>query len=125
MPEFIQVYKRQRKYLVFLLLFYLMGLGLPPYRPVFLGLLLGTSVSLFNLWLLAKRTISVTNSIDPGKKPRAMGTGLRMTAAVIAVLFALRYPGYIDVLCVIIGIMTAYVVIMIDFFVGLLRQRKM
>lgn len=125
MPELSRLYRRLRKYLVFLLLLYLLCLGLHLYRPVFLGLLLGTAVSLFNLWLLARKSISVANSATPGKKPRSLGTGIRMVAAVAVTFLALRYPEDVNVLSVIIGIMTSYVVIIIDFIVGLLRQRKM
>ncbi len=44
--------------------------------------------------------------------------------AVLAVMFADYYTEWLNVLSVIIGIMTSYVVIMIDFFAGLFQQRK-
>ncbi|AEH54856.1 ATP synthase I [Heyndrickxia coagulans 2-6] len=49
---------------------------------------------------------------------------MRMAAAVLAVAVALRFPDLFHLLAVVIGIMTSYLVIMIDFFVGLLQQRK-
>ncbi|WP_018661193.1 ATP synthase subunit I [Heyndrickxia acidiproducens] len=124
MPELLQVYKRQRKYLLFLMFLYLLGSFYPSFRPVSLGLLLGTSVSLFNLWLLAKKTISVTSASVTGKRSFSLGTGTRIAMAVLAVMFADYYTEWLNVLSVIIGIMTSYVVIMIDFFAGLFQQRK-
>jgi ATP synthase protein I len=123
MPELLRIYKRQRKYLVILLCLYLAGAMFPGCRSVFLGLLLGTAVSLFNLWLMVKKTLAVTD-VSSGKKRVSLGTGMRMATAVLAVAVALRFPDLFHLLAVVIGVMTSYLVIMIDFFVGLLQQRK-
>ncbi|AEP00660.1 ATP synthase subunit I [Weizmannia coagulans] len=123
MPELLRIYKRLRKYLVILLCLYLTGAMFPGCRSVFLGLLLGTAVSLFNLWLMVKKTLAVTD-VSSGKKRVSLGTGMRMATAVLAVAVALRFPDLFHLLAVVIGVMTSYLVIMIDFFVGLLQQRK-
>jgi len=47
-----------------------------------------------------------------------------MAAAVLAVLIAVKFPQYFNVYCVVIGLMTSFVVIMIDFFVQTFILRK-
>ncbi|KHD86695.1 ATP synthase subunit I [Heyndrickxia ginsengihumi] len=125
MPELLQVYKRQRKYMFFLLFLYLLGVGIPSYRPIFLGLLLGTTISLFNLRMLAKKTLSVTEGVQEvgRKKYRSLGTTWRMAAALAAVMIATKYPAIFNLLSVIIGIVTCYVVIMIDLMLSIIFDK--
>jgi ATP synthase protein I len=40
-----------------------------------------------------------------------------MAAAGVAVFFAIKFPDYFDLISVIIGLMTMYIVIMIDYVV--------
>lgn len=46
---------------------------------------------------------------------QGIGTFTRLASAVLAVLVALQYPEYFHLISVVIGLMTAYLVIMIDF----------
>ena len=56
MPDYKLIYKRVRKYILYLLALYVLGWGFTSHQTVFLGLILGTSLSLFNLWLLVRKT---------------------------------------------------------------------
>lgn len=124
MSELKGMYTRQQKYIFFLLALYVFGWGFTDYQHIFLGLVLGTSLSLFNLWLLVKKTDQFGDSLLSGRKVRSLGMLSRMAAAVLAVIIALEYPEQIHLVSVIIGLMTSYLVIMIDFFVQSFRSRN-
>jgi ATP synthase protein I len=59
-----------------------------------------------------------------GGKIRSLGLLTRMATAVLAVLIAMEYPEYIHLISVIIGLMTAYIVIMIDSFFQFFHLHK-
>ena len=118
MSEIRTLFIRQRKYIFFLLALFVLGWGFTPYQSVFLGLIFGTSLSLFNLWLLVRKTDNFGDSVLQGKKVRSIGTLSRMATAVFAVMVALEYPESLHFISIILGLMTAYLVIMIDFFLN-------
>jgi ATP synthase protein I len=117
MPEFMQMYNRQRKGLFYLLSIYVLGWGFTPYHSVFLGLILGTVFSFFNLWLMIREMNKFDKTITKGKKVRSVGSFSRMASAALAVVIALKYPHEFQILSVVLGLMTIYVVIMIDYLV--------
>lgn len=116
MLDFMEMYKRQRKWLFYLLSVYVIGWGFTPYQSVFLGLILGTSFSFFNLYLLAKKSSSFDKAIAKGKKVRSLGSLSRMASAGIAMLIGLKYPEYFNAISVVLGLMTVYIVIPIHYF---------
>jgi len=124
MPEITAIYLRQRKYIFFLLSIYVLGWGFTTYKTIFLGLILGTSLSLFNLWLLARRTDKFGEAVAKGEKVRSLGMMSRMATAVLAVMLALEYPDKLHLYSVILGLMTSYIVIMIDFFLQAINSRN-
>jgi ATP synthase protein I len=111
-------YARQRKWMFYLLAMLVLGAGFTPYLRVFLGLLLGSAISFYNLYLLQKKTIEFTEAVAKSEKPRGIGMISRFAAASLAVIIALRYEEYFDMIAVIIGLMTSYLVIMIDFLMN-------
>ncbi|WP_096272708.1 ATP synthase subunit I [Paucisalibacillus globulus] len=111
-------YARQRKWMFYLLAILVLGAGFTPYLRVFLGLLLGSAISFYNLYLLQKKTIEFTEAVAKSEKPRGIGMISRFAAASLAVIIALRYEEYFDMIAVIIGLMTSYLVIMIDFLMN-------
>ncbi|MEK4146137.1 MULTISPECIES: ATP synthase subunit I [Robertmurraya] len=115
MQDIKTTYMRQRRSLFFLLSFYVLGWGFTDYKPIFLGLILGTALSLFNLWLLAKRMERFGEAVVRGERVRSLGMFSRMATAVLAVMIALKYPEMFHFYSVIFGLMTSYIVIMIDF----------
>lgn len=116
MPEFREMFNRQRKWIFYLLSIYVLGWGFTSYKTIFLGLIFGTVFSYLNLWLLVRKTESFDKAISMGKKVRSLGSLSRMATAGIAVAIALRYPDYFHIISVVIGLMTSYIVIMIDYF---------
>ena len=118
MPEYKFIFKRVRKYILYLLALYVLGWGLTSYQSIFLGLILGTSLSLFNLWVLDRKMKQFGEVMVNGGKINSLGLLTRMATAVFAVLVAMEYSNYIHLISVVIGLMTAYIVIMIDNFLA-------
>src|SRR3954447_19857273 len=110
MSEYKMIFIRSRKYIFYLLAFYVIGWGFTPYEAVFLGLILGTSLSLFNLWLLVKKTEQFGDVMEKGGKMRSLGFLSRIAAAIFAVMLSLEYPEYFHLISVVIGLMTSYLV---------------
>ncbi len=108
----------------YLLALYVLGWGFTSYQPVFAGLILGTSLGFFNMWLLAKKTETLGKAVTTGTTVRTLGTLSRMATAVLAVIVALRYPDIFHFISVIIGLMTYIIVIMIDYFLHSILIRK-
>lgn len=107
---------RQRKWMLYWLAILVLCAGFLPYTRIFLGLILGSSISLYNLWLLQYKSDKFGKTVAAGQKPRTgLGTFTRMAAAVLAVLIAMRFDEYFHLYAVIIGIVSSYVIMMIDF----------
>lgn len=116
MPEFQTMFARQRKWMFFLLSFYVLGWGFTAYQSIFLGLILGTSLSLFNLWMMARKIDKFGQAAAEGRTVRSLGSFSRMATGALAVVITLKYPEQFHLISVVIGLMTSYIVIMIDFF---------
>ncbi len=124
MPELQQMTTRYRRKMFYLLALYVLGWGFTSYQPVFAGLILGTVLGFFNIWLLAKKTDMLGEAVAKGGKVRTLGTLSRMATAVLAVVIALRFPEIFHFVSVILGLMTFIIVIMIDFFLQSIQLRK-
>ncbi len=110
------MFQRYRKYIFYLLALYVIGWGFTEYQSIFLGLLLGTSITLYNLWIMVRKHKQFGRALEEGRKSGSLGTTSRMAAAGVAVFFALKFPEYFDLISVTCGLMTMYIVIMIDYF---------
>ena len=117
MPDLQFTFKRQLKYILYIIAIYVLGWGFTSYQTIFAGLILGTAISTFNVWLLMKKSQQVGASAAGGKPSRSIGTASRYAAAVLAVIIALEYPQYINVYTTVLGLVTANVVIVIDYFI--------
>lgn len=117
MPEYRSMFNRVKSYIFYLLAIFVLGWGFTPYQEVFLGLVLGTGLSLFNLWLLVKRMDRFSQQFDKGTVVKSLGFFSRVATAILGVMIAMEFPEYFHLISVIIGLMIAYVVIMIDFFI--------
>lgn len=115
MPEFIEMYNRARKWMLYLMSIYVLGWGFTTYKAVFLGLLLGTALSYLNLIMLVKHMHKFDKSVTNGKKVRSVGSISRLTIAALAAVIAIRWSHYFNIIFVIVGLMTNYIVIMIDY----------
>ncbi|WP_335872977.1 ATP synthase subunit I [Bacillus sp. 2205SS5-2] len=115
MPELQHMFTRHRKYIFYLLSISVLGWGFTSYQSLFLGFILGASFSLLNHWLMVRRIERFGNAVVEGRKVRSLGTFSRMGSAVLAVMISTRYPEYFHLLSVILGLMTSYLVVMIDY----------
>ncbi|AUJ24049.1 MULTISPECIES: ATP synthase subunit I [Virgibacillus] len=122
MSEYKIMVARQRKWMLYLLAIFVIGAGFTPYVQIFLGLLLGTSISFYNLYLLQKKVDLFGEAVTSNQKVKTLGTLSRMTAAILAILIAIRFDAYFHIIAVIIGLMTSYPVIMIDFALSNFKQ---
>ncbi|WP_316570567.1 ATP synthase subunit I [Neobacillus sp. YIM B06451] len=116
MSDLRAIYFRVRRYLYFLLSLYVLGWGFTAHKSIFAGLVLGTACSLFNLWLMVRKTDKFGDAVMKGKKVRSLGSFNRMATAALAAIIALKYPDQFHLISVVVGLMTSYIVIMIDFF---------
>ncbi|MEK5382567.1 ATP synthase subunit I [Niallia sp. FSL W8-0635] len=117
MEQLFEIYMRVKKYLYFFLSFCAFAWAFTPYQSVFLGLFVGTSASVFNLTLLVRRAKVFDKAIEDEGKVYGLGTLSRMATAVIVCLIAVEYPQKVHLISVVIGLMTAYIVIMADYLV--------
>ncbi len=124
MSDIRAMYNREQKYIFFLLACYCIGWGITSYKSVFLGLILGTSLSLYNLWMMARKSDKFGDAVLQGKKVRSLGSFSRMATAALAVMIALKFPDSFHLISVVLGLMTSYIVIMIDFFLQSFHLHK-
>jgi ATP synthase protein I len=122
MEELQRMFTRQRKYIFYLLSVYTLGWGFTEYKTVFLSLILGTVISLYSLWTLVRKANMFGQAVVEGKKVRSLGTLSRMAAAGLAVLIVVRYPHQFSIVPVVLGLMTSYFVIIIDYLLQKIRN---
>lgn len=124
MSHYERMAARQRKWMFYLLAVLVAGIGFTPFSKIFLGLLLGTVFSFYNLWLLQRRVKFLGDAVAVKEKPRGLGTGARFASAVAAIVIAGKYAIHLDVLSVIIGLMTSYIVMVADYLLFELHKSK-
>ncbi|WP_173918577.1 ATP synthase subunit I [Halobacillus sp. Marseille-Q1614] len=116
MEEYQYMIARQRKWMFYLLAILVLGWGITPWQTIFLGLLLGSTISFYNLWLMQKKITRFGEESTKDKpKKRGLGTLTRMATAALAVVVTLQYEEYFHLISVVLGLMTAYIVILIDY----------
>lgn len=119
-----QGFGRQKKMMYTLISIFIIGYVLTDYKAVFLGLLLGSILSYYNLWSMVRKIDQFSEAIVSGKKFRTLGTVSRLATAVLIALLAINNPDQVNLVAGVMGLMTAYVVIMIDYFIQLFILRK-
>jgi ATP synthase protein I len=122
MSQYENMIARERKWMFYLLAIWVLGAGFTPYPRIFLGLLLGSAVSFYNLWLLQRKIDALGEAAAKKQKVKDVSVLSRLAAVGIAVMIALRFEDYFHIIAVVAGLMTSYLVIMIDFFVSEFRK---
>lgn len=115
MPEYEHMVNRQRKWMFYLLAILVLGAAFSPYPNFFNGLLLGSVISFYILWNLQQKIKRFGEAAAENRKIWGIGTFTRMASAGLAVLIALKFEVYFNLIGVIIGLVTCYIVIIIDF----------
>lgn len=117
MNEYDKMVKDQRKWMLILLAILVIGVGIIPSKQILLGLLLGTSVSTFNIWFLQSKVKKFGKAITGGKSVVSLGTFTRMLTSVLAVVIALQYEELFHLYAVIIGLASSYLIMLVDSFI--------
>src|SRR5437764_1280738 len=108
MSDIRAIYFRVRKYQFFILSICVLGWGFTESKQIFAGLILGTTLSLFNLWLMARKMDQFGKAVEQGRKVRSLGSLSRMATAAFAVIIALEYPEHFHLVSMVLGLMTSY-----------------
>ncbi len=117
MDDYDIMVKSQRKWMLIFLAILVIGLGIIPYKQILLGLLLGSSISTFNIWFLQNRVKKFGKAITGGKSVVSLGTFTRMLTSVLAIAIALRFENTFHVYATIIGLVSSYLIMMVDSFI--------
>lgn len=117
MSNYDSMITRQQKLMFYLLAILVLGAGFTPYQSIFLGLLLGSVISFYNLWVLQRKINNLADAVGKKQSVRGIGTISRFAAVALAVVVALRFEDYFHIIAVLIGLMTSYLVIVIDFVI--------
>ncbi|AGT33728.1 ATP synthase I [Geobacillus genomosp. 3] len=125
METFQLMFLRHVKYILYLLAIYTLGVGFTPYKTVFLSLILGTVISLFMLWNLTRKIEKFGQAVAARKKVRTLGTLSRLALAALAAVIVLTYPQHFALVPTVVGLMTSYIVIIIDFLFQKWKKDKL
>ncbi|QKY70479.1 ATP synthase subunit I [Lentibacillus sp. CBA3610] len=115
MSHYNQMVIRQRKWMLYLLALLVLGAGFSSYPTIFLGLLLGSSASFFNMWILQRKIRLLGEAVAEGKSVYGIGTFSRLAAVGLAIVIASRFEEYFHILAVVAGLGTSYCIMMLEF----------
>ncbi|WP_028400662.1 ATP synthase subunit I [Ectobacillus panaciterrae] len=120
MTDMHELVRRQKKYMYYLLALFVLGWGFTPYPKVFLGVIIGTIVSFMSLRLVAWKTDKLLDRVEQGNekirfKANAVSTYPRLAAMGLVIIFAVRYQHLMETWSLGLGLMTGYLVMIIDF----------
>jgi len=107
------------RYTLFIIVLFLIGI-LTPYARVFLGLVLGTTVSLINVTYTAWKVNQIgqfaanSQNNTSSKKPLFSGMITRFATSILAIMVVYQYPDYIQLFSTIIGLFIAQIVMIVD-----------
>lgn len=103
---------------------WLLGWSLTSWKPLFLGLLAGTAASFVNAMQMAWRIRCFFRRWNAtGRKPvSAGGMAFRFAMAALVALVAVKWPQHVDLVGVLVGLVTAPVMILIHGLISLKRD---
>ncbi|MFB1051532.1 ATP synthase subunit I [Paraliobacillus sp. JSM ZJ581] len=110
-----QVMKRQKKWMLYYLVLLTLAMFITSYQPFFNGLLLGTTVSLYNLSLLHRKIQNFSFKVDNRPKMHRLGTISRFATVGLAVIIGFELESYFHLAGIVLGLTTMFVVVIIDF----------
>lgn len=113
MSNYQNMASRQRKWFLYLIAGIAIVTIAIPNKYFFLGLLIGTVVSFYNLWLLQRRTNLLGESAARDGKRTGLGTMSRLAMVALGTLITIHYDA--SLIGFIIGVLLVYPVIITDF----------
>ncbi|MBD7965067.1 MULTISPECIES: ATP synthase subunit I [Fictibacillus] len=124
MNEYKSVFFKYIKYTLYLLSLFFVGYAVTPYKAIFLGLALGTVFSLYNLWSMYSKIDRMGQAVIQQKRVKTLGSLSRLLFAGLAVLIAMKYPEHFHLLSVVVGLMSVYIIMLIDSLTQVTRTPK-
>lgn len=120
--------QRQKKYTYNFLAIFVLGWGFTSYKEVFLGLIIGTIFSFLSLRIVASKTDKLLDRVMGGKevkfKATAVSTYSRLAVFGLLILFAAKYQHLIAIWSLGVGLLTGYLVMIIDFLYLQYKSRE-
>ncbi|SEM79985.1 ATP synthase subunit I [Lihuaxuella thermophila] len=97
---------------------------LTPYKDLTAGLILGVCVSLYNVLYMARRVRLAGEFAAQTGSTKARGTGMinRYLMVALAILIAMKYPDWVDVRTVALGVPVCYILLVLLEFWETRRQ---
>ena len=111
------MFRRQLKYIFYLLALFVLGWGFTEHNTLFAGLVLGLAFGALNIWLLMRNVTKIGEAAAKGIRVRSLGSVSRFASAILAAMIALKYPDEFDIIATVLGLVTSYVVMIIDFLI--------
>ena len=111
------MFRRQLKYIFYLLALFVLGWGFTEHNTLFAGLVLGLAFGALNIWLLMRNVTKIGEAAAKGIRVRSLGSVSRFASAILAAMIALKYPDEFDIIATVLGLVTSYVVMTIDFLI--------
>lgn len=119
------MFRRQKKTLIFLIFIFAIFAIVTPFKLEFRGLFLGTIASFFNLWIMVKKTVGFQKMVvEGGQKVHSIGFVERLISTALVAGVAVVFPDYLSVYFVLMGLVAMYVVIIIDFAIFLFKRKQ-
>lgn len=111
------MFRRQLKYIFYLLALFVLGWGFTEHNTLFAGLVLGLAFGALNIWLLMRNVTKIGEAAAKGIRVRSLGSVSRFASAILAAMIALKYPDEFDIIATVLGLVTSYIVMIIDFLI--------
>lgn len=115
MSDYKRMAIRQKRWMYGVFALVIIGALIASEKIFFYGLLLGTGISYFNLWLLQNKTSILAESEQTEGFKKGFGTISRLAASVLGVMIAIRYD--LSIAGYLIGLMMMYPVITLDYLI--------
>jgi len=106
---------RQRKWMLYILAIAVLGWGFTEYTQIFQSLMLGLAGGFYNLFLMQKKIDLLGERVSKNEKTQSLGMISRFAVAALIAVISLRFPDQFNIYVSVMGLMTPYLVIMIDF----------
>jgi len=116
------MFRRYRSHMLVLFGILAIGWVLSADKAIFNGLFLGGIASLFNLWSLFRFSRKLPSAVKEGKGFFATGMVSRIASVSIAILISLFNPEYFHLIATIIGLLSSYIVILIDSAITIFKK---
>lgn len=114
MEDYINLTKRFTIYGILIIFLFVILAIVTPYKSVFLGLLLGSVISISNLISTYFQVKRLGESLEIGRAKLSLGTLFRFALVLGAVFVAFQYPDIFHFISVVIGLMLTYIIIFLN-----------